>query len=446
MTSPDTAASPGGLSLGLADLVTVWAETGLPAAVSDKVRTHVADAAGIGYAAGAAPLGRQIIEATAAIDGAGAARVLGRSGPGRGAAGAAFVNAALIHALDFDDIHDAARLHPTAVTLPAALAAADLTGDHTLVEEATAIGSEIMCRLGLLVEPDGSGPATGWFLTQLLGYVGAATSAGVALRLNRHDLVSAIGLATMQAAGAKEAGFGTGSTARGIYPAFAAEGGLRAALLARSGVVGPPRGLDGEAGLLPLYLGTAVSPDAAGRLVDPHAPWEFLATAIKRWPCCRLSHPFVAAALQLRSSLTGREATRIVVHVNRSAARLCRPLPDRIRPRTLADARYSIPFLVALTLTRGAPSLDLTAAVLDDELILRTAARIRVVETGTDTVGEPPARIAITCGAMDLVAEVMATVRMSEPEIQAKSDSCHAHARAGDLDFVANLPLGRPGT
>ena len=67
---------------------------------------------------------------------------------------AAFANAALIHILDFDDIHDEARLHPTPVALSAALAAASLCdAGGKRVLEATVLGDELICRLGAMIGP-----------------------------------------------------------------------------------------------------------------------------------------------------------------------------------------------------------------------------------------------------------------------------------------------------
>ena len=43
-------------------------------------------------------------------------------------AGAAFLNGALAHSLDFDDTHAAGSLHPGATVIPAALAAGEMVG------------------------------------------------------------------------------------------------------------------------------------------------------------------------------------------------------------------------------------------------------------------------------------------------------------------------------
>ena len=256
------------------------------------------------------PLAGQLFDAMAMGANGGVCGVLGssaRQAPGL----AAFTNAALIHTLDFDDIHDAARLHPTAVTLPGALAAADLVAAPAArVLAAVALGNELLCRLGVMYSPMGSGPGSDWFLTQLFGYFGAALSTALVLDLDEDQVVCALGLAYMQAAGGKEAGFGVGATGRSIYPAFAAMGGVTAALLAKAGVRGPESALDGAASLFRIYLETP--PGAAQRalLLAPEG-WQFAATRIKPWPSCRLSHPYVSAALGLRAQLQGAGIERL---------------------------------------------------------------------------------------------------------------------------------------
>jgi len=435
------------LSRRLAEWVGIQLAEPLPPAAEDKSALHILDATGIAFAARAETIGARIVDAAATAGGSGRSRVLGGDSRGRGGglgpSAAAFANAALIHALDFDDIHDMARLHPTTVTLPAALAVGDLTGlDEADLIRSVAVGNEVLCRLGVLADPAGSGPAAGWFLTQLFGYIAASVAAGCMLNLDQDELTSAIGLATMQVAGAKQAGYGTGSTARSIYPAFAAEGGVRAALLARVGLIGPESGLDGEAGTFRLYLGENLSAGQADALVDEGAAWSFLATDVKRWPCCRLSHTYVAAALEVRSQLAGKSPGQVTIDVNRSAGRLCEPLDERRLPRVMADAKYSVPFMVAFTLARGAPSLEgLADGVLDDPEILGIDARTDVRETFPDSAGCPRARVTVETASRSASSEVGSLKPMVDDEIRAKFAASLAFARRRRGVFPENAPL-----
>jgi 2-methylcitrate dehydratase PrpD len=414
------------LSRALARLVLDRHRRGLPAAVLARAELHALDNLGIALAARPAlPLCREVIEAMCFGAAGGASTVIG--GPERlPPAAAAFANAALAHALDFDDIHDIARLHPTTVTLHAALAVAEPAGaSAATVLSAMALGNEVMCRLGEACAPSGEGPGSDWFLTQLFGYLGGCVAACVTLGMEEERLVAALGLAYMQLAGGKEAGFGVGSTARAIYPAFAAMGGVQAALLARAGVTGPETALDGAAGMFRLYLGG--DPGAATRAAVLDRPgWTWLATEVKPWPSCRLSHPYVAAALALRERLGGApHRGRVTVAVNASAAKLCRPIEGRRVPETLQDAKYSIPFMTAFTLAHG--RVDLAALGPDatrDPEALALAQRIDIVETMPDGPGHPPAEITAEGPQGPIVVRRTAAPVLDAAGVRAKFDDC----------------------
>ena len=408
---------------------------GLPENIIRQTELHIADATAIGWAATACePIAGQLTQAMwMGVKGyGGACRVFGLSHRLPPAL-AAFSNAALIHTLDFDDIHDAARLHPTAVTLPAALAAAELNGaSMQSVVEAVALGNELMCRLGVMYLPQGSGPGSDWFLTQLFGYFGAAVSAGLVLGLDEARLVSSLGFAYMQAAGGKEAGFGVGATGRSIYPAFAAMGGMTAAQLACAGMLGPASALDGAANLFRIYLQGDPAEEQLKTLLDP-ANWAFVETRIKPWPCCRLSHPYVAAALALRSRLEGDSIVQLRVAVNASAAKLCKPIQERRRPTTLQDAKYSIPFMTAYALVHGGVELDgLQLDRLNEPDVQAVADRIVIEETLPDRAGHPPARLhATTSSGRELVSEAP-SFDLDEAGIRSKFLQCFAYAGLAD--------------
>lgn len=395
-----------------------------------KVQLHIADATSIGLAATASPpLAQQLIDAMSMGVQGGTCHVFG-SEQCLPPSIAAFANSALIHALDFDDIHDLSRLHPTAVTLPAALAAAELVGaPMTRVVDAVALGSELMCRLGVMISPKGQGPGADWFLTQVFGYFGAALAAGVVMELTEDQLVAAFGFAYMQAAGGKEAGFGVGCTGRSIYPAFAAMGGVLAAQLSTTGLTGPASALDGAANLFRIYLQGDPSIAQKARLLDSKH-WEFTATCIKPWPCCRLSHPYVAAALLLREQLQGESLQSLEISVNGSAAKLCKPLPERRKPITLQDAKYSVPYMTAFALVHGAVNLEgLQLDALEDLAVLAITQRTTISETLPDCPGHPPAELrAMTSSGRALYATVPENFDIGTDGVREKFAQCFTYA------------------
>ena len=101
----------------------------LPKDVVDRARFLVLDLVGNIVRA------RHDAESTEAF--LGAARAMGMAGGNFGVfgdtarytpLGAAFLNGALAHSLDFDDTHAAGSLHPGAPVIPAAIAAGEMVG------------------------------------------------------------------------------------------------------------------------------------------------------------------------------------------------------------------------------------------------------------------------------------------------------------------------------
>lgn len=361
-----------------------------------KAKLHIIDTLGIGVAASyRSPVAKELLAALTLGGTSGHCGVLGLAG-GYPPANAALTNGALSHILDYDDIHDDARIHPTSVTLYAALAAAEVSGAKgDALIDATIIGGEMISRFAMLIKPKGSGPGAYWFLSQLFGYLGGCFAAGVAMDFDEDQIVSSLGLAYMTLAGGKEPAFGMGSTARGIYTGLAAQGGAQAAILTKAGITGPDTSLDGTAGLFSLYLGVELTAAQKDTLTDP-APWLWADTNLKPWPSCRTSHPFVATAVALRQQVPLEAISRIIVTVNARAEFLCKPIEQRRQPKTMADAKYSIPFMVAFALAQERIDLvSLSEQSLTDPTILALAQKIEIDASLPDTPGTPPSIIRI---------------------------------------------------
>lgn len=421
-------------SHALVQLLHTKRAAGVPRDLAEKVRLHIADDIGICLAARRAMvMGKAVTDALAPAGTSGSSAVLG--GPEQlQPASAAFVNSALGHMLDYDDMHDAARMHPTTVTFPAALAAAQLVDARgSAVIEAVALGNELMCRLGLLWSPKGSGPASNWFLSQFFGYFGACVAAGIVLGLSEQELVSAFGLAYMQVAGGKEPGYGVDSTARSIYPAFASMGGVNAAFLARSGLIGPPSAFDGTAGLFRIYFNAEPDAEAVAKVFNDDG-WVFEDAQIKPWPSCRLSHSYIAAAFAVRDKVPREPVERVVVAVNASAAKLCRPMDVRCRPRTIQDAKHSLPFMTAFALVHGKVDLEnLVESALTDDRVLDMAARIEPEERLPDTPGNPPAEIEVHTarGCVKSPQFTDTLLDVTEAQVREKFLACVSYAGQG---------------
>jgi 2-methylcitrate dehydratase PrpD len=78
----------------------------------------------------------------------------------------------------------------------------------------------------------------------------------------------------------------------------------------------------------------------------------------------------------LRNHFSLNEIDKIVIGVNETANMLCQPLDDRCHPKTLQDAKFSIPFMVAIAFVHGSVSLNnLTEKALRDPKVLELTKR-----------------------------------------------------------------------
>ena len=155
------------------------------------------------------------------------------------AAGAAFVNGTAAHGEDFDDTFEGGPVHAGAVMVPAVLAACERHAhDGAAALKGIAIGIETMCRLST-VAPTKAHKA-GFHPTAVFGAVGAAAGVAAALGLNKKQTVDALGIVGSMASGIIEY-LAEGTWTKRMHAGWAAQSGLRAALLARAGFSGRAR-------------------------------------------------------------------------------------------------------------------------------------------------------------------------------------------------------------
>ena len=170
------------------------------------------------------------------------------------ASGAAFVNGTAVHGEDFDDTFEGGPVHAGAVIVPGVLAACERhnqDGASALV--GIAMGVETLCRLSL-VAPKQVHKA-GFHPTAVLGAMAAAAGIGAALKLDRRQIVDALGIAGSMASGIIEY-LAEGAWTKRLHPGWAAQAGLRAALLAKHGFLGPRTVFEGTHGFFHGFANT----------------------------------------------------------------------------------------------------------------------------------------------------------------------------------------------
>src|SRR5947208_2563123 len=142
---------------------------------------------------------------------------------------------------------------------------------------------------------------------ELLDHLGAALTAARLIEARPDVLRNALGIVYCLASGNHQS-TREGAPTKHVQPGFAAANAITAALMASGGLPGVHHPLTGEDGLSRVYLHERFDPARATRNLG--AEWEFDRLSIKPYPTCRLTHPPISAALELREKL-GRDAEKI---------------------------------------------------------------------------------------------------------------------------------------
>jgi 2-methylcitrate dehydratase PrpD len=348
----------------------------LPEDVVHAAKLHALDTLGCGIAAAA--LGEARYAAAAALEAAGhgPATAIGLAEP-LSPSDAAFVNGTLCHALDFDDTHPHSIVHVSASVVPAALAAAQAHGaSGEEVVAALVAGSETSIRLGMAA--GGAFHARGLHPTGVCGVFGATVTAARLRGLDAGQTANALGLAGSMASGLLEF-LADGSETKRLHPGLAAQAGLAAARLAAHGATGPGTVFEGRFGLYNAYL-HGVDADLAGQVADLGKRWETSRIAFKPYPACHYVHaPVDALAALIREHGLGASDVERMVAVSdvTGESLVLHPLEEKLRPRTVYDAKFSLPYCLGALLVHG--RLDVTSftpeAIVDPE-VLELAARV----------------------------------------------------------------------
>ena len=289
-------------------------------------------------------------------------------------------NAAMARANDYGAFHEKALVHMNDPIVPGALAIAERQGGISGKEYITAVvaSMEIMARLGLSLNT--AFLKTGFQTTNHIGSFGTALAAGKLLGLDRRTLVQALGITYGQIAGTVQATV-EGSVMVRMQQGFAAEIGIRSALMAQKGIDGPVEVFQGKFGYFPVYHQNQYDPSRAAAQLGKE--YETKNISIKTFPCCFLSHFANAATLQLvrEEGISFREVDELRVRINQNVYNVvCEPLAAKRNPSTAREALFSLPYTVACALVRNRVSLeDFTDEAIQDPVVRAVANRVTPV-------------------------------------------------------------------
>ncbi len=281
--------------------------------------------------------------------------------------GAAFLNGALAHSLDFDDTHAAGSLHPGAPVIPAALAAGEMVGASGAdVLAAIVAGYEVTCRVALAL-PAGEHYDRGFHPTATCGAFGAAAAAARVFGLDADGVAGAMGAVLSQCAGSLQF-LANGAWTKRSQVGWAAVNGLMAATLVREGFKGAAEALEGKHGFMRAY---APNPTPERAVQDLGTVFELMNTAVKPYPSCRYGHAGIDAALSLRAANDFKpgDITSIRLGLPKSGMLLIgAPAEKKANPQNVVDGQFSGPFVISAALATGAMGWD-SYKLLDDPTI-----------------------------------------------------------------------------
>lgn len=356
----------------LADIVWVVQAGDLPPQVVQMVKTCFLDFLAACYCAAESEVwttARDVIKAF----GRGDSFLIGEKGKSS-VVGSAFFNGTIATIEDLDDAHRyASGLHLSATAFPAALSLGDdrrINGRKFI--EAVVTGYEVSSRLCRAI--DITHRERGFHSTGTAGLFGASAASSVVLGLDKEKFVHAMGIAGSAAAGLF-AFLQEGSSVRHAHSGWASANGLTAALLAQSGMTGPKYALEAKNGFLNAYSGKF---DADKITRDRDGQYEIGFAYHKLYSACGHSFPSIDATLALKSEIPDfvDRLDRIDIKAYHLSAAL-----NRQFPQSIAEAKFSIPFLVGLALIHGnATRREMIPDNLKDERVLKIASRVSVTE------------------------------------------------------------------
>lgn len=440
---------PEGYSRALCNTIAGWTYNTLPAPVLRDVKALILDTLGVIGGAANAPGIPELNARLSRWEKTGSATGLigkRRYSPPT----AAMANGAAAHALDFDDQHDPARVHTSAVVLPTLLATAeDLSAEGKPVSGkdfilAYAIGAELHARLGLACY---NSLGKGWHPTMIFGTVSAAVAAAKMIGLDAAGIANALGMAFHQTSGSAQS-MRDGVLSKRLGPGFAARNAVLGAFLAADGLTSTRGTLEGNAGLFALYERDEVKPEILTNGLG--SDWRVAEYSFKPYPCCRCNHTPIGIGIELHEKgIKPADVSAIEVGMG-NVNWLTVGAPYDPARNDIVHAQFNTAYSFARALADG--KVDLRSY----QKPAITESRITAISNITKVVDDPaidataiePARVKLTLKDGKVVELKRDTIKgspqdpMNDAEMRAKVRGCLEFglgATANDVERLANV-------
>lgn len=352
----------------------------VPAEVIAQMKRCLLDSIGCGIYGALQPWGRIAADVVIGFSKGGACSLFAR-GESVSPPDAALANGTAIHGFEIDDAHVSSSLHPGAVTLPAALATAQVqnaSGAELLM--ALIAGYEVGLRVGICAGVSHS--TSGYHVTGTAGTLSAAAAAARLLRLDADAASHALAIGATQAAGLYAARLG--AMTKRFHAGRAAQSGVIAAYLAAKGFTGSLDALEAPfGGFLSTLRGQH---DASSILEALGSSWETERVGLKAYAACASAHTTIDGVRELRrNGLAPENLAGMTIRVSKkSAINIGWPYA----PAEVITAQMNGQYAAAVTLLDGDAFIDQYAPErLADPEILKLVPRISFVHDPEIDVG-----------------------------------------------------------
>ena len=353
-----------------------------PEALS-TAKTFILDTLGVAIAGTAGPHVSELISAAGAW-GSDANSIIWGSCERLPAPHAAMVNAYQAHNSEFDAIHEAAVIHPLASILASVFAVTERDGGISGRDLLTAVvlAVDVSCSIGM-----GSTETLKFFRPATAGSFGAVAALARVGKFNIERSINAFGIQLGQIGGTMQV-HEEGSSLLGMQLGFCTRSAVMSYDLAKAGISGARKVLEGNYGYYALFEGGS---DIGRGFSGLGEAWRICGVSHKPFPSGRATHGVIDGILTLRNRYNIEASDVAFVRAQ------VPPLVHQLTGRPMIDnpgvnyARLCIPYVGAVALQRGAVGIeDFKPDRLSEKRTVELAGRISVE---IRDVGDPNALV-----------------------------------------------------
>lgn len=376
--------------MGATEVLASYAVSGAPASSLHRaeVARALVDTVAVTLGGAGSP-GERILRTWARAESPSGPATVWTTGEKTSASTAALVNGTVAHLLDFDDISPSMPLHPSAVLMPALVAAAEAWGGAAAEPErfisAYDVGAAAFRALAELL-PQHVHYGRGWHSTSTIGRLAGTAALAHLGRLDLDSARHALGLVASLAAGSRP---NFGSMTKPLHAGAAARDSVMAVELARAGFTSNPQELESPNGFLERYGDPQLAPvGSAAQTLDERLEYWTEAWVhdwgLKRYASCYGTHRGIDAMLQIRAEKPRNPPVSIRATLHRRGSRPLR----RTAPASGTEAKFSLEYVLAVAYLRGEVTLDdFTDRAFADEQVQKLMRTVSVGESDVPPVG-----------------------------------------------------------